>query len=480
MKEYKLFLGGKWTSTLSGKVIDDINPANGEVFAKVHTAGPDETEAAIKMAYEAREFWAETPSREKERIFIEAAACLEANKERYREILIEESGSTFIKAMGELAECSDILRAAAEECKRVDGAVFSPEAEGQMSYFIRQPLGVVAGISPFNYPLLTALSKVASAMAAGNTFVLKPASDTPVSALIIGEFFESAGLPKGVLSILPGSGSVVGDRLVNDSRIKKITFTGSTDVGIGIAEKASKSLKKFTLELGGKNPMIVLKDFSVDKAVKAATFGAFFHQGQICMASNRLIVEEKIYDEFCSKITEAAKGLKVGDPHDSSVVIGPLIKEAQCEVIDAQIKDAVSKGARLLLGGTHEGSFYHPTVIADVTPEMNIFYEESFGPVAVIVKAENAEDALRLGNDNHYGLSGALLTNDLSLAIKMSAKMESGMVHINDSTVMGSRRAPFGGVKKSGFGRENGSFSTDEFTEKKWITIQYGDKSYPI
>jgi len=480
MREYKLFVGGEWIPTASGKVIDDINPSNGKVFAKVHTAGPIETEAAIKSAYEARQAWAELPWRTKEQIFLDAAAHLEANKEEYCNILIEESGSTYIKAMGELGEGVDALRSAAEECKRVGGEIFTPECEGQLSFFIRQPLGVVAGISPFNYPLLTALGKAALAMSAGNTFVLKPASDTPVSALIIAECFEKAGLPKGVLNVIPGSGAVVGDQLVNDHRIRMVTFTGSTDVGMQIAKQASRTLKKYTLEMGGKNPMIVLKDFDVDKAVRAAIFGAFFHQGQICMASNRIIVEKDIYDIFCSKLTEAAESLKVGDPHERDVVIGPLIREEQCALIDEQIREAVSKGARVLTGGTHKGSFYQPTVIADVTPKMHIFYEESFGPVAVIVRAEDAEDALRLCNENHYGLSSALLTNNLSLAIKMAQKMEAGMVHINDATVLGSRRAPFGGVKNSGFGRENGTFSIDEFTEKKWITIQYGEKEYPI
>ncbi len=480
MKEYKLFIGGQWVPTVSGKIIDDINPADDSVFAKVHTAGPKEVESAIASAYAARKAWAESLPEEREKILLKAADHMEANIMDFCTRLIEESGSTFMKSMGELMECVNIFRAAAGECRRVDGGIVPPDMPGQMSYYIRQPLGVVGGIAPFNYPVLLALNKVALALAAGNTFVLKPSSDTPVSGIIIAECLEAAGLPKGVLSVIPGSGKVVGDALVEDERVKKITFTGSTEVGKSIAKRAVEKLKKFTLEMGGKNPLIVLKDFDIDKAVTIAAFGAYFHQGQICMATSRLIVEDDIYDEFCAKMTERAKNLKVGDPHNQDTIIGPLIHKEQCEVINEQIKDAVDKGARLLTGGTHEGAYYAPSLLADVTSDMTVFYEESFGPLTSIIKARDAAHALELCNDNHYGLSASLLTNDVSLAMQLAPLMESGMVHVNDATVMGSRRAPFGGVKNSGVGREDSTFSIDEFTEKKWITIQYGDRGYPV
>jgi len=279
---------------------------------------------------------------------------------------------------------------------------------------------------------------------------------------------------------VPGPGGVVGNALIDDDRVKMIAFTGSTEVGKSIAKRASAKLKKYTLEMGGKNPVIVLKDFDVDKAVTIAAFGAYFHQGQICMATSRIIVEDAIYEEFCEKFAAKAGGLKVGDPHEKDTIIGPLIRKEQCAVLDGHIADAVGKGARLLTGGTHEGAFYAPSVLADVTPEMKVFYEESFGPLTSIIRAKDAGHALELCNDNHYGLSAALLTNDISLAMKMAPMMEAGMVHINDATVMGSRRAPFGGVKNSGIGREDSAFSIDEFTEKKWITIQYGERRYPV
>ena len=279
-----------------------------------------------------------------------------------------------------------MFRAAAGECRRVFGEI-QQQAPGEISMIRRLPFGVVAGIAPFNFPLLLALKKVVYALAAGNTFVLKPASATPVSGVMIAKALDAAGLPAGVFNLVPGSGEAVGNRLVEDPRIKMVAFTGSTAVGKGIAAKASVLFKKYSLEMGGKNPLILLRDFDLDQAVRIAGFGAFFHQGQICMCTSRLIVEEPVYDEFCEKFTAYAGTMKVGDPHAMDTVIGPLIKKEQCDIIDSQIADAVSKGAVLLTGGTHEGNYYQPTVLKDVTPDMRIFYEESFGPVTSIIKA---------------------------------------------------------------------------------------------
>ena len=479
MKEYKLFLAGRWEETRSGSIKDDINPADGSVYARVHTAGPAEVEAAISAAVEAQPRWAALLPEERERVLLKAADHMEANLGRFAEMLIEESGSAFMKAMDEVGQTVNIVRSAASECRREYGGVIHTDAAGDFSYWYRQPLGVVAGIGPFNYPLLLCATKVFLALAAGNAFLLKPASDTPLCGVMMAECLEAGGLPEGVFSSLPGPGAVVGDALVEDERISKITFTGSTAVGREIAKKAAAHMKKYTLEMGGKNPAIILADFPVDTAVETALFGAYFHQGQICMANSRLIVEEPVYDKFCEKLCARVKALKMGDPHDPATIIGPLINEKQCLVIDAQIEDAVKKGARLLTGGTHEGAFYAPTLLADVTEEMTIFHEESFGPVTSVIKARDAEDALRLCNNNRYGLSSALLTNDIRRAFSMAPRMEAGMVHINDSTVMGARSAPFGGVKMSGTGREGAHFSIEEFTETKWLTIRYEDRAFP-
>ena len=479
MKEYKLFLAGEWVETESGSIIDDVNPADGSVYARVHTAGPKELETAIVKGLEAQKAWAKLLPEEREKVLLKAADYMEQNVDRFTQILIDESGSCFMKAIDEVLQTVNIFRAAAGECRRVDGGIVPAEAGGELSYWKRQPLGLVAGIGPFNYPLLLSANKAALALAAGNACILKPASDTPLAGVMLAECLEAGGLLKGVFSSIPGPGPVIGDKLVEDERIKMIAFTGSTAVGSQIAVKAASHLKKYALEMGGKNPLIILKDVDMDKAVEAALFGAFFHQGQICMASNRLIVEEPVYDAFCEKLLARVKALKVGDPHDPATIVGPLIRADHCSHVDAQIKDAVSKGARLLCGGTHEGSFYQPTMLVDVTPEMDIFFEESFGPIAVVVKAKDAEDALSLCNNNKYGLSSAIMTNDLSIAMDFVDRMEAGMVHVNDSTVSGSRRAPFGGVKRSGIGRENSAFSIEEFTEMKWITVRFADKPFP-
>lgn len=477
--EYQLYINGEWKNTVTGYISQDKNPADDSIFAQVHFAGREEVDEAIASAQKAWKSWADTAADEKEQILLKAADWMQEHLDEVADVLMGESGSAFGKAYFEAGFAVDILRAAAGECRRVFGEV-QQQAPGEISMIRRLPLGVVAGIAPFNFPLLLALKKVAFALAAGNTFVLKPASATPVSGVMIAKALDAAGLPKGVFNLVPGSGEAVGKMLVEDERIRMVAFTGSTAVGKGIAAKASQRLKKYTLEMGGKNPLILLKDFDVEQAVKIAGFGAFFHQGQICMCTSRMIVEEPVYDQFCEKFTAYAKTMKVGDPHQQDTIIGPLIKQEQCQIIDSQIKDAVSKGAVLLTGGTHEGNYYQPTVLSNVTPDMRIFYEESFGPVTSIIKAKDERDAVRLCNDNEYGLSSSLLTNDLSKAMALSLDMEAGMVHINNATVSDNSTVAFGGVKNSGVGREGGSYSIDEFTELKWITVQYTPAQFPF
>lgn len=473
MRTFDLFLNGKWVKPKKEVWIDNVNPATGEVFCRVAAAGEKEVEEALQGAYEARKAWGKTLAKEREKILLRAADYMEENAEKFLPDLIDESGSSYTKMSAEIGSCVDLMRTAAGECSRLGGGVVQGEYKNYLSYYVRNPLGVVAGISPFNYPLFLAIDKVAFALAVGNTFILKPASYTPISGLVIAKCFEHAGLPKGVLSVLPGSGKTVGDALVTDERVKMVALTGSSEVGRNLAQKAAGMFKKYSLELGGKNPMLVLKDYDVEKAAGLASFGGYFHQGQICMATSRVVVEEPIYEDFCQALAEQAKKVPMGDPHSPETIVGPLIHEKQCALLDELIEDAVSKGARLLTGGKHKGAFYEPTVLADVTQDMRVFYEECFGPVISVVRAENPEKGIALCNDNEFGLSSAILTNDITNALSLAEEMEAGMVHINESTVVGSTRAPFGGVKASGVGRENGPFSVEEYTEVKWITVQY-------
>jgi vanillin dehydrogenase len=339
---------------------------------------------------------------------------------------------------------------------------------------------VIAGIAPFNAPFLLAMKKVVMALAAGNGFVLKPSELTPVTGLKIAEVFDAAGLPAGLLGVIPGPAAEIGNAIFADPRVRMVTFTGSTQTGRHLAVEAAKTLKKFTLEMGGKSPLIVLGDADVDYAVRAAAFGIFFHQGQVCMANSRILVEEPIFDAFCERFVAVANSLKVGDPREPDTVIGPLIRGSQCAVIDGHVKDAVDKGATLLCGAKHEAQYYWPTVLKGVTPEMRIFHEESFGPVTSIIKISNHEEALEIANNTSYGLSSGVITNDMQKALDLAFGLEAGMVHINDCTVTDEPHAPFGGVKNSGFGREGGRFSMEEMTELKWVTLQRGQRQFPI
>ncbi len=480
MKEYKLFIDGEWVPSSAGTVADDINPATGEAFARVHQADLRDLEKALAAAERAKTAWGNSLAAEREAILIKAADILAGRIPEVAEVLRHEGGATFGKSMFEASFVVNLLRSAAGECRRIFGDTMPSDSPGLFSMSVRRPLGVIAGIAPFNFPFLLACKKVALALAAGNTFVLKPAGYTPISGLLIAEIFEAAGLPKGVLNVIPGPGAALGDALCTDPRVKLITFTGSTEVGRHIATTAAPYFKKVTLEMGGKSPIIILKDADIAYAAEAACFGIFIHQGQICMANSRIIVEAPIYDAFCEAFTAKVKTLKMGDPHHPHTVIGPLITAGQCGVIQRHLDDALAKGARLLCGGHSERAFFEATVVADVTTDMVVFREESFGPLVSVIKAADSEEALRLANDSCFGLSSALITNDLQKALDLSLRLEAGMVHVNDSSVMDEPHVPFGGIKDSGMGREGGRWSMEEMTETKWITIQLGKKHFPF
>jgi acyl-CoA reductase-like NAD-dependent aldehyde dehydrogenase len=479
-RAYSLYIDGKWTPAADGAMADDFNPATGALFARVAQAGRADALRAVEAAYRARETWGRLIVSERAAILLRAADVLASKVDEIRDVLIEESGSTFGKSMFEVFYCIDLLRSAAGDARHIFGETLPHSASGQIGMTIRQPLGVIAGIAPFNAPFLLAMKKVVLALAAGNCFVLKPSEETPVTGLKIAEVFHEAKLPPGVLNVVPGPAKDVGDVLLTDPRVRMITFTGSTKVGKLIAVEAAKNLKKFTLEMGGKNPLIVLRDADVDYAVRAGCFGIYFHQGQVCMANSRIIVEAPVFDEFCEKFAARAKTYKVGDPHDPQTVIGPLIRRTQCAFIDEHVADAAAKGAKVLTGGTHQDNFYQPTVIAGVTPQMRIYSEESFGPITSIIKVDSAEEALKIANDTSYGLSAGVITNDLQKAMDLALRLESGMVHINDTTVSDEPHIPFGGIKNSGFGREGGNYSMEEMTELKWITIQLGQRQFPF
>jgi acyl-CoA reductase-like NAD-dependent aldehyde dehydrogenase len=474
------YIAGKAIDIPDSALTDVLNPANQLPFAKIFMAQEQHMRAAIDAADAAKASWSATPPCERERILHRAADGLELAKQEIVDLLIEEGGATFGKAMFEVPFAANMVHSIAGEARRVQGEIFSSDGPGLFSMAIRRPLGVVAGISPFNFPVILSLKKVAFALAVGNTFVLKPSEETSLLGLKLAEVFERAGVPAGVFNVVPGDGPTMARVIFDDPRVKLVTFTGSTAVGRIIATECAKRGKRVVLEMGGKSPVIVLKDADIEYAVNTACFGIFIHQGQICMAGSRIIVEAPVYDDFLSKFVAKARTMKVGDPRDPHTVIGPLIRTSQCPMIDSKVKAAVAAGARLLTGGKYEGNFYHPTVLADVTPEMAVFRDELFGPVAAVSKAKDADHALALANTSAYGLSSAVMTNDLQLAMRFALELESGMVHVNGPTIHDEATVPFGGVKDSGSGREGGRWSIDEMTEVKWVTIQMGQHPYPF
>jgi acyl-CoA reductase-like NAD-dependent aldehyde dehydrogenase len=477
---HPMYINGAWRQGSEGGVADDVNPANGKVFARIAQASLQDVEDTLAAAHEARLKWHKMLANEREALLHKAAEIIGRQADEIRDLLIEETGSVFMKAPWEVSYAIECLRVAAGCIRQPHGDTFPASATGQIGMTIRQPLGVIVGIAPFNSPFLLAMKKIAFALAAGNTFILKPSDLAPLSGLKIAEIFDAAGLPPGVLNVIPGPAAVVGDKLVSDPRVKMITFTGSSKVGRHLAEQAGKHMKRVTLEMGGKNPLVVLKDADLDYAVDAAAFGIFFHQGQVCMASSRIIVEAPLYDAFLKKFVAKARTIKVGDPRDPTTVIGPLIRQSQCGFITGQIDDAVSKGAEVCCGGRHEGPYFEATVLGGVTSSMDVYGEESFGPVTSVLRADDYEHALFLANDTRAGLSSAIVTNDLNKALDFVQRSESGMVHVNDTTISDEPHIDFGGVKESGFGREGGMASMAEMSEVKWVTFQMGKREFPF
>ncbi|MFW9853938.1 MAG: aldehyde dehydrogenase family protein [Candidatus Thorarchaeota archaeon] len=476
---YSMYIDGEWVKSSSGESFYDYNPYDGSHYATVPKGTKDDVKKAIDAAYESKDSWAALSLNERASYLDRAYDASVSMKDDLVEVLIKEAGSIFKKAAIEAKFFTPlIVRSAAEEARRVAGEIL-PSDENLFSLVIRQPVGVVAAITPFNVPLVLSMKKVLYALAFGNTVVLKPSSETPVIGLKVAELFEKAGLPKGVLNVVTGPGNIIGEELVNNPKVSHISFTGDTTTGRKIAEQAGKQLKKVTLELGGSDPLIVLKDADLDYSVDAAVFGAFFHQGQNCISAKRLIVEKPLVKDFTEKLVKRVSVLKVGDPSLLETDIGPLINRTQLEKVHSQVQDALDKGANLLYGGKYEGLLYWPTLLNNVSSDMSILNEEVFGPARPIVTAEDANDAVRIANDTTYGLSSGIISNNTAFATELARKLENGMVHINDSPVHDEPNAPFGGVKGSGMGREGGKYSMFELTETKWITIQSPGKKFP-
>lgn len=478
----QFFWGGSWHDAKNGQTFEVFNPANGEVCAMVADASLEDVKSAISSASGASKPWAALSHSKRAAFLLKAADIMEERQQEFVNVLVEEGGSWVGKAMFETGYSIEALRAAAAMVFQMNGEVI-PSEYGKVSMAVRQPLGVVSVISPWNFPLLLSVRGFAVAMAIGNTIVLKPSEETPLAGgLLLAQVFEAAGLPDGVFNVVTCSREAIsglGDELIINPAVRGISFTGSTAVGRHIATLAGSLLKKACVELGGKDALIVLDDADMGRAVNAATFGAFMHQGQICMSVERIIVHQAVAEEFTRRLLANVQKLAVGEPSTMANVIGPLINEKQLQNVHEQVTDAVEQGAVLLTGGSFQGLYYEPTVLTGINREMKIFREETFGPVAAVMTVADMEEAISVANDSEYGLSAGIITQDEQRGMEVARRLETGMAHINDSSVNDEANAPFGGVKNSGLGRQNGKASVEAFSELRWITLERGGRQYP-
>lgn len=471
-KTYQLWIDGKETKPTAGKYFDVLNPLDDSLFCKAAESNETDINKAVDAAHACFQTYRKCLAKDREAMLTKAAELLERDRDEFLELLIDEVGSPMNKAQFEVNQTIGQLRAAAGSARRITGQTMPSDTPGRLSMSIRKPLGVVAAITPFNVPLLKAAKLVASPLATGNTVVLLSSEMAPAVSFRFAKLIEEAGFPAGSLNVVSGFGVDVGDFLTGQPLVKAVMFTGSSVVGKHISEICGRNMKPCVLELGGKSPYIVLADADLGLAVQNAIIGMFFYQGQACIASSRIIVEAAIFDQFVEMYSAAAKQLSMGDLRDMSTILGPIISPRQRNRVRSHIEDAVAKGATLVTGGEWEGNRCQPTILTNVTDEMTVCRQETFGPVTSIYAVNSVEEALELANDTHYGLSGAIHTNDLNNALMLAHEVETGMIHINAPSVYDEPHVPFGGIGDSGFGREGVDIDIDALTQWKWITIQ--------
>jgi acyl-CoA reductase-like NAD-dependent aldehyde dehydrogenase len=484
-REYRQFIGGDWVDAADGATFENLDPFTGDVVSTVAAGGAEDTRRAIEAAKAAfDDVWCGAPPAERQRVFLSAADVLESRRDEIVELLARETGCGFGFGMFQMGFVPGLFRQAAATPYAPIGQVIPSDVPGTFAMGLRRPVGIVGAIAPWNAALILSARSIAAPLALGNSVVLKPSEWSPVSGgLIWGEIFAEAGLPDGVLNIVthgPGAAGPIGDELVSNPAVRRINFTGSTETGRKLAEAAGRNLKRIVLELGGYNPLIVLADADLEYAVNASAFGAFLHQGQICMSARKIIVERPIADEFVERLAEKTKGLKAGDPKEHDTIIGPLINPDALATVQSRVEDAVAKGARVLAGGEAVGPCFQATLLADVPEDSDFAQVETFGPVAAIEVVADANEAVARANATTYGLSAGILTSDTDRGFLLSQQLEAGIVHVNDQPVGDEPQMPFGGVKDSGWGRFGGQAVIDEFTELRWVTVASGSHPFPF
>jgi alpha-ketoglutaric semialdehyde dehydrogenase len=482
MNTYRNFINGKWVESASTRTAANVNPANTEdILGTVRQATRDEARGAVEAAANAFRDWRATPAPARGRIVARAARLLEESKEEVAQLLTREEGKTIAESRGELQRSINVAEFCAGESRRLTGETIPSELPLNFAYTIKQPIGVVACVTPWNFPVAIPIWKIAPALVAGNTVVFKPASITPATAVRITEIFEAAGLPPGVLNLVLGSGSEAGDEIINHPAVKAISFTGSNGVGIRLYEQASRRGAKVQCEMGGKNPVVVLEDADMDLAVESTAQGAFGSSGQRCTATSRAVVVNEVADEFVQRLVKRAESMRIGAGADPQTEMGPSVDENQFKTVLSYVSVGREDGATLVCGGERatgdgldKGYFVRPTVFDNVTPDMRIAREEIFGPVLSVLRVRDFEHAMEVANDCEYGLSSSIFTNDAARIFRFVDEIETGMTHINSPTTGGEAHVPFGGIKGTGIGdREQGSTALDFYTDLKVVYVDY-------
>lgn len=470
--EYKLFIDGQWVD--GGPLMEVTNKYSGEVIGAIPTARREDVDAAIAAAQRAARVMADMPAHRRSDILRGAANLMQANRQELARTIAAEAGKAFKFAAGEVDRAISTFTFASEEAKRLHGETIpldaSPSGEGYFGFWTRRPVGVIAAISPFNFPLNLVAHKVAPAIAAGNSIVLKPASTTPLSSLKLCEILAQAGLPAGALNLVVGSGGTVGEWLITDPRVAKITFTGSPPVGEHILSVAG--IKKVTLELGNTSPVIIAPDADLDFVAKRCAVGAYANSGQVCISVQRIYSQRAVYEPFAEKFVRASEQMVVGDPLDERVDVGPMIDLREAERIEAWVGEAAAGGAHILTGGKRAGAVYYPTVLTQVTPEMKVVAEEAFAPVASVIAIDDFEEALRQADETTYGLQASVFTRDIERVFKAIKKLNFGGVIINDTPTFRVDHMPYGGNRHSGLGREGVRFAMEDMTNIQMVAIR--------
>jgi acyl-CoA reductase-like NAD-dependent aldehyde dehydrogenase len=470
--DYKLLIDGRWVD--GGPLLEVKNKYDGKIVGTLPTARKEDVDAAIDAAERAEDVMADMPAYKRAEILLKTAALLRERSDDLAKTIAAEAGKALKFARAEVDRAISTFTIAAEEAKRLHGETIPldavPAGEGYFGFWTRRPVGVIAAISPFNFPLNLVAHKVAPALASGNTLVLKPASTTPLAAVKLCQILQEAGLPPGAINLVIGSGGTVGEWLVTDPRVDKITFTGSPDVGRHILSVAG--IKKVTLELGNTSPVVVAPDADLNFVAKRCAVGAYYNSGQVCISVQRIYSEKNVYEPFSEKFVKATEAMVVGDPLDERVDVGPMIDSKEVDRIEDWVREAQTSGAKVLTGGKREGTVYYPTVLADVQDDMKVIAEEAFAPVASIISSDDFESALRQANDTKFGLQVGVFTNDVNRVFKAVRRLNFGGVIVNDTPNFRADHMPYGGNRQSGLGREGVRFAMEDMTNIQMVAIR--------